>query len=372
MPRFTMFHLRNSNVVEMFTIRDEIDHDPVYQRLSLWQPEKKRLFIDSVINQVDVPKLYLHELPHKGNGGRKYRYAVIDGKQRLQALWEFMENKFRLAHDFEFFDDPEVKAGGACYDDLLARYPALRGRFDSFDVPIVVVRAQDERVIEDLFSRLNMAMPLSAAENRNALGGPLPLSIRRLARTSFFDDQVTISKKRYQHYDLAAKVLYLTRHRGFNSTKKGVLDRFVENYRDGQKEGKEFASWESVEALESESRAILDSIGTLFRTSDPLLGSQGRITLLFHVFRLLGENKKAIPFSRATIEGFKERVDAARRKSHRMSAGSGENLTEVESQLVNFDREKQSINDGGALKRQYGYFKWYFGHELKVQLPDSD
>ena len=372
MRRFSMFPLRNNNVVELFRIRDEIDIDPVYQRISVWDRRKQQLFIDSVINQVDVPKIYLHQLAKGSDGADQYRYSVIDGKQRLLALWGFMENKIQLARDFEFFDDSNLQASGATYDILLSRYPILRGCFDSFDVPTIVVQAEDERVIEDLFTRLNVAVPLSAPEYRNALGGPIPLLIRRLARSSFFEDNVTVNNKRFQHYDLAVKFLYLTRNRGFNSTKRDVLNRFVENYRDAHLRGDDFASWESVEENEEETGELLGNMASFFRPSDPLLGSQGRVTLLFHTFRLLSQHGLNVPFTRDELGNFKVRVDDARRKSQRMSLGSGETLDPVESQLVNFDREKQSINDGGAVKRQYGYFSWYLSEVLSIGLPDPD
>ena len=359
-------------MVELFAIRDQIDPDPPYQRISVWNLEKKRLFIDSVLNKVDIPKIYLHELPRSNNGSQRHRYSIIDGKQRILALWEFMSNKIRLANDFEFFDVPEVRAGGATYDQLLAKFPVLRGRFDSFDVPIVIVRAENERVVEDLFSRLNVAVPLSAPEYRNALGGPLPLAIRRLAKERLLGRYVTISKARYQHFDLAAKFLYLTRYKGFNSTKKENLNRFVTDTRDAHLRKEEWASWDSVDQLESEALLILKGMRSLFKEGDPLLGSQGRITLYFHMFRLLQANDWEVSYSRNELSHFKVQIDYARRKSQRMANGSGESLSSTETLLLDFDREKQSINDGGALRRQYGLMRQYFRSAWEIDFPDPD
>mgnify|MGYP007102686097 CR=1 FL=1 len=34
-----------------------------------------------------------------------YLYSVIDGRQRLETIWEFMDGKFSLADDFKYFKD---------------------------------------------------------------------------------------------------------------------------------------------------------------------------------------------------------------------------------------------------------------------------
>jgi hypothetical protein len=77
-----------------------------------------------------------------------------------------------------------------------------------------------------------------------------------------------------------------------------------------------------------------------------------------------------MPVTREMLEEFNERVTAARRKSQRRGAGSDEKMTEMELALVEFDREKQSPNDGEAIKRQYAKFREYF-RALGVRLPDS-
>ena len=41
----------------------KIDLDPPYQReTGVWSKEKQQLFIDSLINKFDVPKIYFHDI----------------------------------------------------------------------------------------------------------------------------------------------------------------------------------------------------------------------------------------------------------------------------------------------------------------------
>src|SRR2546428_13721552 len=61
---------------------------PEYQRQpNLWSTEKNSLLIDSILQDIDIPKLYFN---HTGDGG----YEVVDGQQRLWALWEFLDDAY--------------------------------------------------------------------------------------------------------------------------------------------------------------------------------------------------------------------------------------------------------------------------------------
>jgi hypothetical protein len=365
-----MESLRSNNVLQLLEWREQIDLDPPYQRLSVWDRPKRQVFVDSILNGFDIPKLYFHEVGTTARNGDAFRYAVIDGKQRLQALWEFMSNQLALADDFVFFDDPKVQAGGLTYDQLMTEVPRLRARFDAFDVPITVVETDDENFIEELFARLNIQVPLSAAEKRNSLGGPLPFIIRQVGVSSFFREYVRIRNDRLQHFDLAAKFLYLTHADSVASTKKATLDTFVKNFRRYRDEKNPSASDRNLRLLHERTEAVLRDMEAFFGTKDPLLASSGRATLYFHIFRRFKELDEAISFTCEMLEEFNERVAAARKKSQRRGEGSDEEMTDLEQTLVLFDREKQTPNDGGAMKRQYAYLRIYF-ESRNLALPES-
>ena len=78
------------------TQRDEIDMDPPFQRRGrLWSDTDKAYLVDSILNGYDIPKLYMADftwgkspLNHK-----KLTYAIIDGKQRLEAIPDFYDGK---------------------------------------------------------------------------------------------------------------------------------------------------------------------------------------------------------------------------------------------------------------------------------------
>ena len=369
MPGFRMYPLRANNVLELYEQRHYIDMDPVYQRLSVWDREKQAMFIDSVINGVDTPKIYLHAVVRGSPSASLYRYSVIDGKQRILALIAFIQNEIRLPGDFRYFDNEEYDARGLTYDELLKHYPLLRARFDGYGLSIVLVEADDVELIEELFWRLNIQISLTAPEQRNAMGGPMPIVIRRIARSSFFKESIRIRNDRFQHLDLSAKFAYICYCDGVVDTKKTLLDSFVLTMKAARRKGLETASRETLGALEDRANEILEYAFQYFGKNSPLLGSVGRVTLYFHLLRMCVKLGIEVPIDSAVLERFNSDVTTARERSQRMSRGSGESLLDWESELLAFDQEKQSLNDRRAIERQYMYLRRYVQRICGVELP---
>ncbi len=64
--------------------RSRLNLDPEFQRRDAWTRSRKSRYIESLITNVPVPQIVLAE--RKGERGN---YIVLDGKQRLLALWQF-------------------------------------------------------------------------------------------------------------------------------------------------------------------------------------------------------------------------------------------------------------------------------------------
>lgn len=369
MPRFMMHPLRSNNILALYQQRELINLDPPYQRLSVWDKEKQQCFVDSLINGIDTPKIYFHDLAGQSGLSQPFRFSVIDGKQRMLALWAFISNEISLRSDFVYFHDESLRAGGATYDRLLDEFPLLRAKFDNYAVPVVLVKAEGDEFIEQLFYRLNIQVQLSAPEHRNMMGGPLPLLIRKIGLTRFFKESLRTRNTRFQHLDLAAKFLYISHTNDFVPTKKINLDNFVMNMRSAQERESEIASPASLQELEDRTSAELERTHSFFGQQNPLLQSVGRTILYFHIFRLCSKAGQTVPLSVSMLEKFNADVTLARHKSQRMSMGSQETLTDEENDLVRFDQEKQSLNDGGPLERQYEYLRKYLTDHYSADLP---
>jgi hypothetical protein len=219
--------------------RSAIEVDPPYQRESgAWSLDKRQLFIDSLLNGYDVPKIYLHDL--RGSHPTKV-YAIVDGKQRLTTIWSFLDDGFPLAAGFRIGagNNPEVAPGAVA--------PLGGQRFSQLDpawqqvltrtwLSVVLIRDAGEAEIEDLFSRLNNGEALNAAERRNALGGDMAVLIREVALRPFFAERLPFSNTRHEHLEVAAALLAVETARRAGATElpdldAAALDAFVRGHR---------------------------------------------------------------------------------------------------------------------------------------------
>lgn len=340
MAAFEISAMADSSVLGLVDMREAVQIDPDYQRPGgVWSLNKKQLFIDSLINRYDIPKFYFHHLigPHAKDN---MRYAIIDGRQRLEAIWDFFDGKFALSRDFVYADDPTVAAGSMKYGELSEKYPRLLSRLHARTLSVQTVLADDLDFIEDMFSRLNEAVPLAAAEKRNAFGGPLPQIFRKLSDHKFFKEKTKVSAFRYRHHDLAAKLIYLQEMGEFVDTKKASLDHFVKAAKEDKKEEGDYSS--SVKAV-TES---LDAMVELFTDNDELLRSSGMIVVYYLLISRILDDNGQLGFGRAELVEFEE----LRKENREKFAAEEEG---VDFKLIEFDELAQSSNDGSAIQRRY-------------------
>ncbi|HEU4454036.1 MAG TPA: DUF262 domain-containing protein [Longimicrobium sp.] len=153
---------------------------PEYQRRQRWSPKKRSQLIESFLMNIPVPPVFLFE--------REYNeYEVVDGRQRLDTIREFLTNSFALTgltywkelNRKRFNQLPTVIQRG-----LMRR-----------SLPAVVLLAETKSPHEDefdvrtvLFDRLNTGgEKLNPQELRNALyPGPFNQMLIEIARSDEF------------------------------------------------------------------------------------------------------------------------------------------------------------------------------------------
>lgn len=344
--------LKNSTIMLLYSEREEIKLDPDYQRMGgVWTLEKKQLLIDSILNDYDVPKLYFHEFSREQKVTTGFTYAVVDGRQRLETIWNFIEGEFPLSQDFEYLRDDSIKLNGLIYDDIAKAFPKIRIAFDSFVLPVVGIRTDDEDLIEDMFSRLNEAVPLNAAEKRNAFGGNVVTAIREIAASNLFTRCVKFNNNRYQHLEVAARMLLVEENLQTGDrlidTKKVYLDALVRKY------FKEDAK--HVEDIKCAAKKIVDAMEGVFAVKDELLQAQGNMIIYYLVFRKALSINKVDKITRRNLLDFRERL-----KGNRLMA----ELSYAESsfELLEYDRlSQQGTNDASNIKERFGILEKELG-----------
>ncbi len=356
--------MKNSTIMMLYAERDEINMNPDYQRMGgVWTLEKKQLLIDSILNDYDIPKIYFHQLSNEEAVKAGYKYAVIDGRQRLEAIWSFMDGDFTLSKEFEYQRDPSLQLSDLSYENIAKTHPKIRIKFDSFILPVITVGVDGDEVdlIEDMFSRLNEAVPLNAAEKRNAIGGDLVRAITDISGHVFFSEKVKFRNNRYQHKEAAAKFLLLEDSLNLSGqiidTKKVYLDNLARKYKSSHAP--------IVEELKSRVSSTIEAMAKEFSTKDDLLMSQGIAPVYYLIFRQATLLNKLNEVSRRKLINFRLETAENRNKAAR-------NYEEASFDLLEFDRlNQQGTNDASSIKERCRILGDYLGIPMDPILSDA-
>lgn len=139
-----------------------------YQRKLVWAVDEKAMLIDSITRQLPIPLILLAESPGQGNA-----LEVIDGLQRLNAIFSFIENEYAV--DGGYFDLETLADSKYGKDEgtLVQKEPVLAreicNQVSNYRLPTSVYRAASDETVDEVFRRINSGgRHLSLQEIRQA------------------------------------------------------------------------------------------------------------------------------------------------------------------------------------------------------------
>lgn len=136
----------------------QLDLAAEFQRNSVWPRPAKAYLIDTILANRPIPQLFIQRYTSAQTGRPNYR--VIDGQQRLRAVFEFLDDRFALRKESgkrlekrKFSDLPQ----------------SLKNRILDYDFVVDELTGYSDRDVKDLFVRMNkFVVRLSPQELRHA------------------------------------------------------------------------------------------------------------------------------------------------------------------------------------------------------------
>ncbi|WP_264537061.1 DUF262 domain-containing protein [Flavobacterium sp. N1736] len=165
---------RNSTTINIATFWENFqlnkyNFDPSYQRKSdVWSESKKSFLIDTILKNFPIPPIFLHQ--HIDETSGKTMYDVIDGKQRLTSILDFIANKINTPEDFHSDGFGSEDLSNINFKDL--DKPELtdwKKVFWRYDITVEYIDTDVSDIVNNIFDRLNRnGEPLTKQELRNA------------------------------------------------------------------------------------------------------------------------------------------------------------------------------------------------------------
>lgn len=210
--------------------------DPDFQREFVWDKNKQSRLIESILLRIPLPVFYVAE-------DAQGRLIVVDGRQRLTTLLNFLDNNLAL----QLKDRPELD--GKRFDGLDVR---LQNRVEDCQLLFYIIDSSvPERARLDIFERVNGGEVLTRQQMRNAIyNGPATAFLRAEAETQLFQDATgnSLNSSKMQDREM------INRFCSFRllelDTYRGDMDEWLAN---------------GLEIMNKTSSDDLDKLGRLFR-----------------------------------------------------------------------------------------------------------
>ena len=152
--------------------RKLIEMDPPYQRRNVWNSKFKEYFVDTVLLEYPAPALFLYqEVSPDGS----VHYSVVDGKQRLLSLFQFIKDEFPVG------EKAEISEIRGTYFSALPKN--MKTKFWSYTFNVEYLDTTEAQVLNSIFDRINRNVAkLTAQELRHArYDGPFIKTAEKLS-----------------------------------------------------------------------------------------------------------------------------------------------------------------------------------------------
>lgn len=231
---------RRSNTINIATfwenyVLGKYNFEAPYQREGdVWHDQKKSFLMDTIIKNFPIPPIFLHEKIDKETG--RTIYDIIDGKQRLTAIKEFIENTVPLPTNFGEDGFGDESLSGCSFSDLDNKdFVDAKMNFWKYEISIEYVNTDEIDVVNNIFDRLNRnGEPLNAQELRKAKyhSTKLYAMIEDLSNNDFWEANlfVNLDKNRYEHIEYVSELVSLIVLNQIKDSNKKSIDAFYDEY----------------------------------------------------------------------------------------------------------------------------------------------
>jgi len=214
---------------DMYSVRElKTDYEdkmlilaPDFQRESVWNLKQKSELIESILMGIPLPMVYFFE-------GDEGVIQVVDGKQRLTSLFEFLNNEYPLSQSLSILSHLR----GLRYKDLK---PAERTKIARHQfVAQTIIPPTPDKIKFDIFERVNRkGSTLNNQEMRNALyQGKATKLLNDLSKNKFFlkatDEAISPTRMKDKYLILRFLAFYLWKQKILKD-KDGELVKYASN-----------------------------------------------------------------------------------------------------------------------------------------------
>lgn len=340
-------HVETWSIEDLHKLRSNISF-PEYQRQAhLWTTERKSRLIDTILRDIDIPKLYFNKTGDD-------TFEVIDGQQRLWTIWGFLDGEFPYAADGK----------ERTFADL---NPGEQRAIKKYSLQVSVFEGVDEEYLRELFLRLNLGLLLNPGEKLHAMTGAMKDFIFGKFVAHAFIQGLGGPARRYSKETLCAQIAInsFTRKKigSFARTRYEDLAVFFREFEDPKGKQREL-----FRERQGEIGSVLEQLADCFGEKAGDLRNRAYVLSVFLYFedplsqggRVSREDAKRYPeFISLLWERLKEEMGAGIDRKNR-------ELYEFENYISSAPGERYQI------ERRHQKLDEYYGHYKRARKIKGD
>jgi hypothetical protein len=167
-----------------------VDLDADYQREKIWSTTQQEELLDSIANDIDIPKIYLVEV--KDN--KQFDLECIDGKQRMTTLSRFFKPEPKEERPLTL----RLLQEEYTYKRLMKEHPSVAKKIEDYELSFCIYESIDDKYVREIFRRLQLGIRLNSGELLKTRTGTIRDFIyKEIGNSGPFFRHTKLSEKRF-------------------------------------------------------------------------------------------------------------------------------------------------------------------------------
>ena len=193
----TLLNIPIKKFINDYVYRIDLDAD--YQREKIWTMKQQEMLLDSILRDIDIPKIYIVET----NGNKQFDYECIDGKQRMTASSRFFkpepneESPLMVRHYEKKYS----------YEEFKRRHPTDAKKIEDYPLSFTIYKPLDYEYVTEIFRRLQLGIRLNSGELLKTRTGTIrDFVYKDIGKGGPFFRNTNLSEKRFSREFTLAQI----------------------------------------------------------------------------------------------------------------------------------------------------------------------
>lgn len=205
--------------------------DTTYQRRRVWMEQDKVRLIETILMGLIIPEVFFWPASIEPETGESVTH-IVDGQQRIDALVDFIEGKYKLTARYFLDDKMREKYGNLAFSELP---PDAKSAIWTYKLSVVDIdKSWSKEQIKIMFYRLNLTeYSLNEQERRNSKVSAFGDKAEALATLDFWSKMRVFSAadaRRMKDTEYCSSIYILAQEGIIDQTNSKRINQYYDDY----------------------------------------------------------------------------------------------------------------------------------------------